>query len=718
MAPVTDIVLLQDLSGSFGDDLPRLQTIIPPLVDNLKNPSFELIFGNNPNFGIASFVDKPVGAFGSLGDFVYIKNVPLTSDTPTIVSGVNGLKIFSGGDGPEAQLEALLQVAQDDSLNYRADSNRIALIATDAAFHVAPDGVNDPETTITRPNDGDNIVEADEDYPTIAQLKSTLDARNITPVFLVAEPTGSTEIQSTYQGLVSEIGKGEVITIDRESSDIADAIFFAVAKVREVITEEGTPGDNTITLQTPVGATPQNEVVFTRGGNDAVTTGDGNDFIVTGSGRDIARGGSGQDTLFGGLGDDTMIGGSGNDVLTDAETDNSADNLDGGSGNDIMDGRGGNDTLVGGSGDDILEGREGNDELRGGSDNDILRGGSGNDLMSGGAGNDNYAVDSITDRVSEFPDEGTDTVDSSIDYTLGADLENLSLSGSATNGTGNTLNNTITGNSANNSLNGSAGNDTLNGDAGTDTANYRALGQAITLLPRGVISKGSLGTDSILNIETIIGATGKANTINGSSGTGGASFIVNLETSPNNFIVNNLPGLGLLTFTVENFVNVTGTPENDTITGNSSNNVINGGAGNDALLGGLGTDTLVGGTGNDRLTGGAGNDRLTGGTGADRFVFNATTEARDNITDFSVVDDTINVSAAGFGGGLAAGAAITADQFRLGSVAGDSSDRFIYDSSTGGLFFDVDGNGGSGQLQLATLSARPGLTFNDIFVVA
>lgn len=83
-----------------------------------------------------------------------------------------------------------------------------------------------------------------------------------------------------------------------------------------------------------------------------------------------------------------------------------------------------------------------------------------------------------------------------------------------------------------------------------------------------------------------------------------------------------------------------------------------------------------------------------------------------------VVDDTINVSAAGFGGGLTAGAAITTDQFTLGSVAGDSSDRFIYDASTGVLFFDVDGLGGKGQLQLATLLPLPALTNHDIFVVA
>lgn len=94
------------------------------------------------------------------------------------------------------------------------------------------------------------------------------------------------------------------------------------------------------------------------------------------------------------------------------------------------------------------------------------------------------------------------------------------------------------------------------------------------------------------------------------------------------------------------------------------------------------------------------------------------TEGRDTITDFSVVDDIINVSKAGFGGGLPAGAAITAAQFRLGSAAGDESDRFIYNKGTGGLFFDIDGTGATGQLQFAQLSANLALTKSDIFVIA
>ncbi len=99
-------------------------------------------------------------------------------------------------------------------------------------------------------------------------------------------------------------------------------------------------------------------------------------------------------------------------------------------------------------------------------------------------------------------------------------------------------------------------------------------------------------------------------------------------------------------------------------------------------------------------------------------MFTAKTEGKDTLTDFSVVDDTINVSKLGFGGGLTANAAITAAQFRLGSAAGDSSDRFIYNKANGALLFDADGTGASAQVQFAQLSTGLAMTNNDIFVIA
>jgi uncharacterized repeat protein (TIGR01451 family) len=151
-----------------------------------------------------------------------------------------------------------------------------------------------------------------------------------------------------------------------------------------------------------------------------------------------------------------------------------------------------------------------------------------------------------------------------------------------------------------------------------------------------------------------------------------------------------------------------GTPGNDTFSG---------GSGNDILDGLDGDDVLDGEDGDDTLEGGSGNDTLTGGTGSDSFVFSSPTEGVDTIEDFeSREGDRIVVSAAGFGGGLTPGTSLEESQFVLGTTSADSSDRFIYDPSTGNLFFDPDGTGDAPQQQIATLTGAPSLSADDIFV--
>jgi Ca2+-binding RTX toxin-like protein len=108
--------------------------------------------------------------------------------------------------------------------------------------------------------------------------------------------------------------------------------------------------------------------------------------------------------------------------------------------------------------------------LTGNDGNNWLDGKGGADTLAGGFGDDTYEVAQTSDVVIEKADQGTDTVRSSVGYTLGEHLENLTLTGTkAINGTGNTLANVLTGNSANNKLTGGAGDDRLEGLAGTDT---------------------------------------------------------------------------------------------------------------------------------------------------------------------------------------------------------------------------------------------------------
>jgi Ca2+-binding RTX toxin-like protein len=123
--------------------------------------------------------------------------------------------------------------------------------------------------------------------------------------------------------------------------------------------------------------------------------------------------------------------------------------------------------------------------------------------------------------------------------------------------------------------------------------------------------------------------------------------------------------------------------------------------------------------GSDRLVGGLGADILTGGAGADHFIRKYSNTGVDTITDFNVfARDKFLVSASGFGGELISGAVITQAQFTVGETAVDESDRFIYDSTTGGLFFDADGTGISEAIQFAQLSSGLAMTYADIFVFA
>ena len=225
------------------------------------------------------------------------------------------------------------------------------------------------------------------------------------------------------------------------------------------------------------------EIVEAGGFGDLIEIGtDADDFaniVRGGAGFDTIRAGGGADRLFGEDGNDWVEGGTGSDMLDGGE---GADALDGGAGNDTLIGGLGSDNIAGGEGDDNLDGGEGADTLLGGGGSDVIVGGAGTDSLDGGmgadrliggAGSDAYVVDDVGD-VIEGEAEGTggdalDLVWASVDYTLAANLEYLTLTGAAMRGTGNALANRIAGNGLANTLDGAAGADTLIGGAGNDT---------------------------------------------------------------------------------------------------------------------------------------------------------------------------------------------------------------------------------------------------------
>ena len=251
-------------------------------------------------------------------------------------------------------------------------------------------------------------------------------------------------------------------------------------------------------------------------------TGDNNaDILIGFGGDDILTGLGGNDTLEGRGGDDLLDGGADIDTATYANADGAvtvslaiaaAQNTGGD----------GIDTLVS---IENLTGSAFGDNLTGNGGNNILDGGAGGDTLTGGAGDDTYVVDVAGaggDVVVEGAAAGTDTVRSTATYTLGANVENLTLLGSANiNGTGNALVNVLIGNDGNNTLDGAGGNDTLegglgndtlNGGANTDTATYanRSASVIVSLAVAGAQDLDGAGggteSDTLIAIENVTGS--------------------------------------------------------------------------------------------------------------------------------------------------------------------------------------------------------------------
>lgn len=158
----------------------------------------------------------------------------------------------------------------------------------------------------------------------------------------------------------------------------------------------------------------------------------------------------------------------------------------------------------------------------------------------------------------------------------------------------------------------------------------------------------------------------------------------------------------------------------DTLTGGIDGNEFRGGAGVDTLTGNAGNDVLKGDAGNDRLNGGIGNDRLYGGTDRDIFIFSAglTSKNRDTIYDFNRLDDTIQLQNAVFKkAGNAGSLAPAAFAKNTTGTAGDSTDRIIYETDTGRLFYDSDGTGAIAGIHFATISTRPAISVADFVVI-
>jgi len=297
-----ELVLVQDRSGSFSDDLSTISGLLPNLVTATTG------LGTDVRLGLASFIDKPVSPHGSAGDHEYQTELGLTSDTDAWSTAVTGMTAFGGNDGPEAQMTALLQVAlRTGELGWSADALKVIVLTTDAVPHFAGDNP-------VAPNNGDTVLDGvidsgvndgtGEDYPTITQVKTALLNAGIIPVFAV-----TSGVVADYQSLVSELGFGSVVSLSSDSSDIVAAFEDGISSAADSLIENAV---GTIYADVILGNGAHNELKG-HAGNDVIRGYKGADEINGGGGRDRLFGGNGDDDLFGGFAKDRLRGDAGAD---------------------------------------------------------------------------------------------------------------------------------------------------------------------------------------------------------------------------------------------------------------------------------------------------------------------------------------------------------------------------------------------------------------------
>ena len=427
-------------------------------------------------------------------------------------------------------------------------------------------------------------------------------------------------------------------------------------------------------------------------------------------------------------------------------------------------GYGGNDSLVGGAGDDSLWGAADNDTLVGGDGNDLLGGDEGNDSMSGGAGLDNFYF-----QITAGGDYGNDTVDGGdnsdwMSFSGGglrsgivADMRTGTVVGGGLNGVGSVsftsieniqgsfLDDRITGDNGSNWLTGGGGGaDTLNGSLGTDmlTGGVGADHFVFDVSPGGsnydVITDFASGEDKIsldARAMSALGASGNfavddARFYAAAGATGGhdADDRVIFNTSTGQLFYDadgSGVSTGQLLFTVQSGAAVAATDivvDNGTTPPPTTGQNIQGSTAADTLVGGSGNDTIYGNAGNDWIEGRGGNDIVSGGGGQDSYVFREYGAAdADTVTSFDTAWDAMRFDSAAFTGAGGVGHFATGDA-RFYAAAGassghDADDRFVYNTSTGQLYYDADGAGGNDAQLVATVQGAPTVTANDIWII-
>jgi Ca2+-binding RTX toxin-like protein len=645
--------------------------MIPNIVDSINDKITETATGGNldvvianANYTLGANLEKLILAPGTVdldGFGNAITNILIGNDGNNFLDGLTGNDTMEGGKGNDTYL-----VNEVDDVVIEKTSEGTDTVETEINNYTLPLNVENlnledlATVLVGTGNTLNNLIIGNSYKNTLigGDANDTLD--------------GGTGNDTLNGGLGSDVyyvdsvgdlitGEGTDTSVDLVISSVSYTLVTATSTNVENLTLIGTlnlsgTGNTSNNLIT---GNVGNNLLNGGGGNDSLIGGDGNDSLIAGDGNDSLNGGAGNDSLIGGTGNDTLAGGKGNDsYVVDTPFDVIIEQL--GEGTDTV-------TFIAYTGTYVLSdnlenlmlgdttasihgiGNNLNNTITGNSASNIIDGGTGTDTLIGGAGNDFYFVDNVNDVIIEVPPISPtsapeiETVFSSITYTLGDNLENLNLTGTANlNGTGNNLKNNITGNAGKNILNGGGGNDILDGGAGADT---------------------------------LIG------------GTGSDTYIVDNVGDKVQEKVNQ--GID----TVVSFVNYT-LPANVEV-----ENLTLGGIDNLKGYGNNLNNSIYGNSGNNVLYGGGGDDLLFGGAGADQFNYNtkaaysAADIGLDKSLDFTVSEDKIVLGKTTFGFPSSQTSLLASDfaVVNFDDSAKSSTAKIVYSKQTGSLFYNPNG---------------------------
>jgi len=530
------------------------------------------------------------------------------NELDNIINGNTGANALSGGGG-------------NDTLNGGAGADTMIGGMGNDTYVV--DNAADVVTETT--GEGIDTIQSCETYSLSANVeKLTL--------------TGTRIINGTGNELDNTInGNGGANILDGGAG--ADALVgglgndtYLIDNVGDVVSENAGEGTDTVKSSISYILGDNLENLTLTGTASINCTGNMLNNTLTGNdGDNVLNGGAGNDYMVGGLGNDTYVVDSTSDVFSEAAsagTDTVQSSITHTLISNVE-----NLTLTG-TADINGTGNTLNNAIIGNSGNNVLSGGTGADTMTGGLGNDTYVVDNVGDLVTENAGEGIDAVQSSVTYTLAANVENLTLTGtSAISGIGNELDNIITGNSYNNTLTGDAGNDTLNGGAGADTMTGGVGNDTYMVDNAGDVVTEAVGegTDTVQSTLTYTLGANVENLI--LTGTGTINGTDTVKSSISYILGANLENL---TLTGTAAINGTGNTLNNTLTGNSGDNVLDGGTGNDTMVGGLGNDTYIVDSASDVVT-------EASSAGTDTVQSSSTYTLRSNVENLTLTGiSTIN----------------------------------------------------------------------------